>query len=111
MTLAAGRLNKRVTVQQQVTTTDTEGLSDTNWADVATVSAAIEPLSVRELLTAQQIQSNVSVRITVRWRPGWSAPMRIVHGPTIYNIAGVLPDAQSGVEYVTLPASTGLNSG
>ena len=62
MSLAAGKLNKRVTVQQQVTSIDTEGLSDTNWSDVASVWAAIEPLSVRELLTAQQVQSNVSVR-------------------------------------------------
>ncbi len=111
MTLAAGKLNKRVTVQQQVTTIDTEGLSDTNWVTVATVWAAIEPLSVREFLTAQQVQSGVNGKITLRWQPTWSAPMRIVHGPTIYNLVGVLPDNRSGVEYVTIPYVSGLSQG
>ena len=37
--------------------------------------------------------------------------MRVVHGSKVYNIAGVLPDAGSGREYLTLACSEGVNDG
>ncbi len=46
MTLAAGRLNKRVTLQSPVLDQDTAtGALATVWADQAVVWAAIEPIS------------------------------------------------------------------
>ncbi|KPB96501.1 Head-tail adaptor protein [Pseudomonas syringae pv. maculicola] len=37
--------------------------------------------------------------------------MRALHRGRIYNIHGALPDAKSGLEYLTLPVSEGLNNG
>lgn len=37
--------------------------------------------------------------------------MRFVHGSTIYNPEGFLADRESGKEYMTIPVSTGTNSG
>lgn len=37
--------------------------------------------------------------------------MRITHRGKVYNIAGVLPDNMSGLEYITLPVSEGVNDG
>ncbi len=92
-------------------TEDSMGGVVTAWQTVATVWAAIEPLSAREFLAGQQVNSQVVARITIRHRAGLHAGMRIVRGAEVYNIAGVLPDAVSGAEYVTLPVSRGVNAG
>jgi SPP1 family predicted phage head-tail adaptor len=86
----------------------------TVWQDFATnVAAAIEPLSVREFIASQQMQSQITARITIRHRQGLTAQMRILHPSTgkIYNPAGWLADPDSGLEYVTAPCSEGVNDG
>jgi len=101
-----------VRIEHKVTTQDSNGDIVTGWQTFADkVPAAIEPLSARDLIAAQAVQSEVVARITMRYRPGLLASMRIVHGSTIYNIAGVLPDPVSGVEYITVPVSAGVNEG
>jgi head-tail adaptor len=54
------------------------------------------------------VQSQVSARITIRQRSGITAAMRVVHGSKVYQIEGVLPDKESGLEYLTLPCSEGV---
>lgn len=111
MSLAAGTLRHRVRIEQFVSERDTSGVLQEFWEEVATVSAAIEPLSVREFIQSGQVQGQVTARITIRYRDGLSHTMRLVHRGTIYNILGVLPDKVSGIEYVTLPVSQGVNQG
>jgi SPP1 family predicted phage head-tail adaptor len=111
MALAAGKLRHRVTLEEQVTTTNEFGETEVSWVGFAQVWAAIEPLSAREYIQAEAMQSNVSARITLRWRPELKASMRIVHKDTIYNPAGILADPVSGQEYATIPVSTGVNQG
>jgi hypothetical protein len=43
--------------------------------------------------------------------PGLLPSMRLVHRGKIYNPAGILTDKESGLEYVTLPCSEGVNEG
>jgi SPP1 family predicted phage head-tail adaptor len=111
--LQAGKLRHRVHFQRQVRQQDpTTGDIRTVWANLFTsVPAAIEPLSVREYIAAQSVQSEVVARITVRYREGLAATQRIVHGKKIYNPSGVLPDKDSGLEFVTIPCSEGVNEG
>jgi len=106
--IAAGKLRHRVVIEEQVTTKNSFGENDTYWAHFATVWASIEPLSAREFIAAQQVQSKVSARITIRHRPGLKASMRILHGSTVFNIEGMLSDPVSGLEYLTLPVSAGV---
>lgn len=77
------------------------------------IPAAVEPLSAREFMQAQAIQSNVTGRVTIRTGsvPSIEAKMRFVFRGKPYNIAGVIPDKDSGLDYVTLPYSVGLNPG
>lgn len=76
------------------------------WANVAVnVAAAIEPLSVRGFIASQQMQSDISACIVIRYRAGLKADMRIVHGTRIYQPFGWLPDQDSGLEYLTAPCS------
>lgn len=111
MSLPAGRLRHRVLIQQQVTTRDDDGVQTTNWVDVATVWASVEPLSAREFIQSGQTQVAVAARITIRYRAGLQASMRILHRGQVYNIAGLLPDKVSGLEYITIPVSAGVNEG
>jgi len=109
--VAAGRLRHRIRIDERVTHVNSSGEQDVAWEEFATVWAAIEPLSAREMLIADQTQSKVSGRIVIRSRDGVKASMRAVHGTTIYNIEGVIRDPESGLEWMTLSVSTGVNEG
>jgi SPP1 family predicted phage head-tail adaptor len=109
----AGRLRHRVTFESLTVVLDSDGAQDEAWVDAfgMPISAEIEPLSGRELIAAQAVQSKVSVRIKVRYRTGFLASMRAVHRGTIYNIEAVVPDPDSGIRGITLLCSTGVNEG
>lgn len=108
----AGRLRHRVAIQQRVEARTLTGAVTIEWQDFATdVPAEFKPLSVKEFLAGNQINSQVTARVTIRYRPGVTATMRIVFRGEYYNIAGVLADAESGLEYLTLPVSAGVNDG
>lgn len=110
MTLDAGRLRHRVDIQDQLRTQDSNGDIEVTWEDVwMSVPAAIEPLSARDLIAAKAADSEVSVRITIRYRAGLKHSMRLVHNGTIYKPEGWLPDKDSGREYVTAPCSAMAN--
>lgn len=119
----SGRLRHRIRIEQLVLALDSNGdvLQDPNtgatsgtWTEVATVYAAIEPLSGKEFIAAQATQAQVVARILIRYRAGLDASMRLVHmvngvAGTVYNIAGILSDRDSGLEYLTLPVSAGVS--
>ncbi len=87
------------------------GAVNKTWLDVATVWAEVSPLSAREFIAAQASQGEITTRITIRFRTGITRKHRILFRGGIYNIEGVLPDPDSGREYLTLPCSEGLNDG
>ncbi len=112
MSLAAGKLRDRVTLQDQVQTQDPDtGEMLVAWQDVAELWANVEPLSVREFIASAAGQSEVTARITIRYRTGITASMRMLHRGKVYNIHGVLADKESGLEFLTLPVSEGVNDG
>lgn len=112
--MRAGTLRHRVYFdspglqQDPVTGEMIEGWVET-WSKVP---AAIEHLSARDLIAAQAGQSEASSRIVIRYRAGVLPTMRIRHREAVYNIQGPpLPDKDSGLEYLTLLVSTGVNDG
>lgn len=111
--LEAGRLRHRVTIQARSNVQDpVSGATVVVWTDVwVNIAAAIEPLSAREQIAAQAQQSEVSARITIRPLPGLTAQHRVVHNGRIYNVEGVIPDPDSGLEWLTLPVSEGVSDG
>jgi SPP1 family predicted phage head-tail adaptor len=109
--MQAGKLRHRVTIQLPVKMqNDTTGGVDFSWTTFAVnVPAAVEPLSVGKFLAAQQVQSEISTMITIRWRSGLQPNMRVLHGATIYDVIGYLPDKDTNRDYVTLPCRAGVN--
>lgn len=89
-----------------------DGTIQTSWSTVAAnVPAQISPLSVREFVSSRAMQSSITTRITIRYRPALTAKMRIWHEGKIYNPQGWLPDPDSGTVYLTAPCTEGLNEG
>lgn len=87
----AGRLNRRVKLQQRVATVDAEGQQSTQWVDVVNTWASIEPASGREVLMGQAIQAEVTHTVTIRYRQGVTAAMRLVYQAELpYNIQSVI---------------------
>lgn len=112
MTLKSGDLRHLVTIEERATIQNEEtGAISTEWIGFAEVWAKIEPLSAREFMNAQAMQSQITTRITVRYLDGLKPSMRIIHGDRVYDIKGVLGDPVSGREYLTLPCATGVNQG
>ncbi len=90
MSLEAGRLDKRVTLQAHGITQDANGTPVEGWSDVATVWAAVEPLSGREFFAAAQVQAEQMQRITIRYRTGVTAAMRVAWAGRLFDITAVI---------------------
>lgn len=112
--IEAGILRHRVTIQRPVYGQSPTGAPEPQtWEDVFPnkIAARVNPLSGREYITANQIKSAVTTRITVRHFAGLNAEMRILFRDKIYNIQAVLPDNDSGLEYDNLMCIEGVNAG
>jgi SPP1 family predicted phage head-tail adaptor len=107
----AGVLRHRVTIQEQVQAKDTVGGIDPTWKDFAVnVPAAIEDITGNERISSQQTNSVVTSAISIRWRPGVTQAMRVVHAPKgdavrIYNIVDIQKDA-TGRKMMTMFCDT-----
>lgn len=109
MSLAAGRLRHRVDLLAPGDGRDpnTGELLGDAYADVETdIPAEVVPVSVREFVASQATQSQVTTRVTLRYREDVTARHRLRHRGRIFEIVGpALPDPESGLEYITLACS------
>lgn len=98
-----GPLRHRIVLQvrtEDTTVQDSSGATTPTFTDLATVFAAIVPLSGRELVAAQALVADVSFRITIRCRPGTLGAevngvrvipsMRVLYGQRRFEIDAVL---------------------
>ena len=63
----AGDLNTRVQVQEPVEVNGSEGELERTWLTIGSRWAHVEPLSGREFWQAQQVQSDVTHRVRMRY--------------------------------------------
>jgi len=114
MSLDAGMLRHRISIEALSSGQDnTTGEMVETWSTVtgmSSVPASIEPLSARDFIAARTEQTEITARITFRYRAGIPAVFRIVHRGDVYVPAGILPDKESGQEYVTVPVRKGVKT-
>lgn len=108
--MEAGKLRHRITIQQRSSTQDSYGQPLVAWTDVATVWCAIDPLSGRELLAAEAVQSEITHKVVMRYRSGINAKMRVLYGSRIFDIQNVL-DENERHRTLTLLCLEGLTDG
>jgi SPP1 family predicted phage head-tail adaptor len=112
MSIEAGRLRHRIVLQSPSYAQDpTTGEMVPSWVSEGEAWAAVEPLSAKEFIAAQSTQAQIDTRIVIRYRSDVAANWRATHRGKIFNIHGVLADKDSGLEYLTLPCSSGVNNG
>ena len=85
-----GSLRHRITIQKPVIIHDSIGQEVEEWQDVATVWASVEPLSGKEYFNAQQINSEISTKITLRYFKGLMPHWVVQFGQQRYDILSII---------------------
>ena len=94
--MRVGQLRTRMQLQEPVEVTGAEGEIDRAWLTVRGCWGDVEPLSGREYWMAQQVKSDVTHKVRVRYDRTITDKHRLLlgqydNGPVL-NIAAVLPD-------------------
>jgi SPP1 family predicted phage head-tail adaptor len=108
--MEAGRLDKQVTIQAFTTTPNSIGEAVKGWANVATVWAAVEPLQGREFWSQQQVQSEVTTRVRIRFRTDVTAKNRVLFGGRVLVVESVI-NPKERKEELQLMCSEGVSNG
>jgi len=92
------KLRHRVIIQQNQPTINAFGEETEQWVDVATVWAAVEPIKGREFFAAQKENAETTARISIRYRTGILADMRILYGNKIFEINAIIDVEERHIE-------------
>ena len=81
------RRSHRVSIQHNTPTVSSRGDRVDAWVEIAKVWANVAPLNGREFYLAQQVNSEITTRITIGYRSGITAKQhRVVYGSQTYDI-------------------------
>jgi len=97
--MRAGIIRHKVVIQQNVPTEkDSYGAEVEDWTEYATVWAAIEPVRGREFWDSQQVNAEVTGKITMRYLSGVTPKMRVKHGDRYFEILAVINPEEKNEE-------------
>ena len=111
--MSAGKYNKRLDIEQPISTQDSSGSPVISWLPVGTVWASIEPMKGREVLTANQNLAVMDARITLRHHPllaSINPKWRCKYNGVIFNIVSVAHVSLANRE-IELMCLSGANDG
>lgn len=81
-----GKMNKRITIQEYVTSESDNGFETKTWQDVKTVWATVKPLSGKEYFAAQATQSEIHIKFYIRYTSAITSEHRIKFDGKYYEI-------------------------
>lgn len=106
MTLAAGELCYRITIQHKTATYDEYNYETEAWTEFKKLWGKIDFLSVKDSLTAKAAGSETSARLKLRKRDDIHTGMRVLYdGQTFQIVSPPKPDNENGRIYMTLELS------
>lgn len=85
-----GEMRHRIKIQELVRIDDGYGGAVEDWVDIANIWAKVEPLRGEERYTAQQIKSELTHKITIRFIKGIKPQMRVIFNDRIFNIESTI---------------------
>ncbi|SHK48897.1 phage head closure protein [Paramaledivibacter caminithermalis] len=85
-----GELRDRVTIQENILTPDGYGGFSEVWQDKYTVWANIKPLRGREYFEMKKVQSEITHKITIRFRNDINTSNRIKYKGQIFYIKSII---------------------
>lgn len=107
MGLSAGQLRHRITLQSKTISND--GYHKESWNDYKpSVAAKVSFLSGNAVISSNAEHSKVVARIQVRFDAKITAKMRVIFRDEYYKIAAILPDNESGLQWLTLLVEKGM---
>ena len=83
-------LRNRVKLKKHINALNDYVATITHWQTLATVWAEIKPISGREYFSVQQVQSEVTTQIWIRYRKDIEPTMRVTYQDKHYEIVSVL---------------------
>lgn len=94
--MRAGELRHKIEIQSETGVKDPDsGEIIPGWTTFARVWAEVADLSGREFWDSQQVQSEVSTRVRIRYLDGVKPTMRVIHGSRTLQIEAVIdPDGR-----------------
>lgn len=95
MTLAAGRFNRRITIQRRADGADAYGQPSTTWETHVQTWADVRAPAGRAAaqdVTADRTTSVAAYSMRIRYRTDITADMRVLLAGMVFDIAQVLPD-------------------
>lgn len=88
--MRAGRLDKKITIEERITVSQADGGTRVEWRPVhKNVWAGIEPMKGREWFTAGGTQTEADHLIRLRYRKGIRPSMRVKQRDRIFDIQHV----------------------
>jgi SPP1 family predicted phage head-tail adaptor len=98
--MEAGKLNQRVIIQSVTYSRNDYGEAVANWSTSDTRWARVEPLSGRELYSARQLNAEVDLKVTLRYKSDLTARNRLLFGTRILEIGAVTHTEEAGTETI-----------
>lgn len=96
-----GKLRHRIEIQTASEAADSLGQMTKTWTTAVTRYAAIEPLSGRELIQAQQVNSEITHKVTLRYY-AVTSKMRFKFGSRYFEIMSVINKEERNLETVCM---------
>ena len=89
-TFIPAKMKHRVSLQSLSQVSDSQGGFTETWATDAELWAAIDPIKGYERYQAQQVQTPVTHKITIRYRSDVTTKKRFLYGSRVFAIKEVL---------------------
>ncbi|OTG85822.1 head-tail adaptor protein [Acinetobacter sp. ANC 4558] len=110
--MKAGKLPHRIRIETFIETQDKKtGRITKQWSEFTTVWGKLEPLSTKDILQAQAINSKMTARCKIRFSSKANqidSTMRVLFRGKYWKIDGEpMPDNESGLEWLTLNLAEG----
>ena len=100
---AAGKLNRRITIQSPSTTTDAFGSPVATWTYVVTTWASIAaPTSKEVYALGAGFTAQITHKIVIRYREGITSAMRIKYRSRIFQVQAVSDPNEDRVRLVLM---------
>ena len=100
--MQAGKLRQRIIIEHRSEAANSFGEVIPTWATLTTVWGSVEPLSGKELLEAQQIASETTHRVRIRYYSSLTTEMRFKLGSRYLEIVSILNLKEAGRELEVL---------
>lgn len=97
-----GAFKDKVTLQAPSRPADTDGATLTTFTDVADLKAVIRPLQSRDLFAAQQIHSEITMRLIIHYRTNVRSEYRIKYKNRYLEIMSPPIDVENEHVYLEL---------